>query len=96
MFHVVPLVHFTAPFFGCVQEQHIRHLQQLTRKFDERRPEIEARDNSTTVAELQHAASLVRGGWSRVDVGTVRLRARLRVHACMAAMVAACQRRAYT
>jgi hypothetical protein len=32
----------------------------LSKKFEEHRPSLEARDNTTTYAELQHAASVVR------------------------------------
>jgi hypothetical protein len=43
------------------QERHIRRLQKaLSSEYESFRAEIDERDNSTTYAELQHAASLVR------------------------------------
>ncbi len=45
---------------GCLQEHQVKKLQRLlTQEFEDHRPAIEARDNSTMYAELQHAASLV-------------------------------------
>jgi hypothetical protein len=37
----------------------------LSKKFEEHRPRLEARDNTTTYAELQHAASVVSGKAAR-------------------------------
>lgn len=43
------------------QEKHIKTLQKaLSKTFEKHRPELESHDNSTTFAELQHTASLVR------------------------------------